>query len=79
LSGVSLLNCLQCLTFVGTFNQRLHGVILPNRLKLLKFGVKFPPELLSGVMVPSNLESLTDRSSKPESGWCFECLDACGV
>jgi hypothetical protein len=79
LEGVTLLNSLQSLTFVGKFNQSLHGVILPNSLKLLKFGVKFPPELLSGVMVPSNLESLTDRSSKPESGWCFECLDACGV
>lgn len=45
LEGVTLLNSLQSLTFVGKFNQSWHGVMLPNSLKLLKFGVKFPPEL----------------------------------
>ena len=69
LSGLTLPNGLQNLTFGGGFNQSLHGVTLPNSLQNLTFGDQFNKSL-KGVTLPSSLQNLTfgDQFNKSLEG-----------
>ena len=57
LSGLTLPNGLQNLTFRGGFHQSLQGVTFPTSLQNLTFGTEFN-QSLEGVTLPSSLQNL---------------------